>query len=154
MILLCYEGSPPSEHVVEAAHAILGDVKVTVLHIWEPPASFLISDSFSAWGLATIAPEQITDLDALVRERAERILAAGVALAREAGFDAEGRLEDSKGSQWRTILETADEIDASLVVIGAHAGGAVAAALLGSVSGAILHHAHRPVLIVPTVSES
>jgi len=153
MILLCYEGSPSSAHVVEAAHEILGDAQATVLHVWEPPASFLVADSFTAWGLATIAPEQVGDLDARVHERAERILAAGVELAGKVGFEATGRLADSRGSQWRTILEVADELDASLVVIGTHAVGAIEAALLGSVSSAVVHHAHRPLLLVPTVNE-
>jgi nucleotide-binding universal stress UspA family protein len=154
MILLCYEGSASSDHVIDAAHKILGDGEATVLHVWDPPTSFLIGDTVSAYGLGTIAPEQVHDLDLVVRARADRILADGVSHAREAGFDAEGRLEISKGSPWRTILETAQEIEACLIVVGTHTIGAVEAALLGSVSTSLVHHTHRPVLLVPAVSES
>jgi nucleotide-binding universal stress UspA family protein len=153
MILLCYEGSASSKHVIDAAHKILGDAEATVLHVWDPPTSFLIGDSVSAYGLGTIAPEQVHDLDVAVRERAERILAEGVSLAREAGFDAQARLELAKGSPWRTILETAEEIEATLIVVGTHTIGAVEAALLGSVSTSLVHHTHRPVLLVPAVSQ-
>jgi nucleotide-binding universal stress UspA family protein len=153
MVLLCYEGSASSIHVIDAAHEILGDAEATVLHVWDPPTSFLIGDTVSAYGLGTIAPEQINELDLAVRSRAERILADGVSHAREAGFDAEGRLEISKGSPWRTILETAQEIEAAVIVVGTHTVGAVEAALLGSVSTSLVHHTHRPVLLVPAVSQ-
>jgi nucleotide-binding universal stress UspA family protein len=154
MILLCYEGSASSQHVIDVAHEILGDAEATLLHVWDPPASFLIGDTVSAFGMGTLAPEQVQELDVVVRERAGRILAEGVSLAKEAGFAAQGRLEDSKGSPWRTILETAEQIDASLIVVGTHTVGAVEAALLGSVSTSLVHHAHRPVLLVPAVSQS
>jgi nucleotide-binding universal stress UspA family protein len=154
MILLCYEGSTSSNHVIDAAHKILGDAEATLLHVWDPPTSFLIGDTVSAYGLGTIAPEQVGELDRAVRARADRILAEGVAHAREAGFDAEGRLEISQGSPWRTILETAQEIEADLIVVGTHTVGAVEAALLGSVSTSLVHHTHRPVLLVPALSLS
>jgi len=154
MILLCYEGSRSSKGVIDVAHAILGDAKAIVLHIWDPPASLLIGDTVSPFGIGTMGAEQIQELDVIVRERAGRTLAGGLSQAKEAGFDAEGRLKESKGSPWRTILETAEEIEASVIVVGAHAVGAVEAALLGSVSTSLVHHAHRPVLLVPAVSES
>ncbi len=48
----------------------------------------------------------------------------------------------------RTTLATAAE-DADLVVVGARGHGAVGAALLGSVSSWMLHHVHRPIVVVP-----
>jgi nucleotide-binding universal stress UspA family protein len=155
MILLCYDGSDSSKHVIDVAHTILGDAAVTVLHVWEPPASFLIPDTFTARGLATIPPEEVKSLDAAVHERAKRVLDEGVELAKRAGFDVEGLLRESLGSPWRTILEAGEEIDATLTVVGTHAVNAIEAALLGSISTAIVHHATRPVLVVPAVvSES
>jgi nucleotide-binding universal stress UspA family protein len=52
-------------------------------------------------------------------------------------------------SIWRTIVDVADEVDASLIVTGSRGLAGVRSVLLGSVSNHVLHHAHRPTLIVP-----
>lgn len=150
VILLCYDGSESSERAIAAAHDLVGDVPATVLYVWEPPTNLFIPDPFSGmqpWGAA-----QMTDLETVLHERAGRLVAAGVTLANDAGFTAQSELRASAGSPWRTILDVADEVEASLVVLGARGLGAVQSLLLGSVSNAIVHHARRPVLIVPAVS--
>jgi nucleotide-binding universal stress UspA family protein len=149
-ILLCYDGSDPAKRAIEVAHDVAGDRRATVLHLWEPPGGLMIADTFG--GMAAWGPDQITEVDAIVRERSGRTLADGVRLAREAGFEAEGRLESSPGPDWRSILDVADELDAHLIVLGARGLSRVESAILGSVSNAIVHHAKRPVLIVPALS--
>ena len=79
-------------------------------------------------------------------EIAEEKLEGGLALAREAGFEAEGRI--AGGKTWRAICELADEVDATVIVLGARGLSRVRSALLGSVSSAVLAHTHRPVLLV------
>ena len=150
MILLCYDGSEASGRAIEVAHELVGDVTATVLFVWEPPATLLIPDPFSGaepWGAV-----EMNDLETVLLERAGRTVAGGVTLANEAGFTARSELRASAGSPWRTILDVADEIDASLLVLGARGLGTVQSLLLGSVSNAVVHHAHRPVLVVPPVS--
>lgn len=46
------------------------------------------------------------------------------------------------------IVELAEEIDAGMVVVGSRGLGGVRRALMGSVSGSVVRHAHCPVLVV------
>lgn len=48
------------------------------------------------------------------------------------------------------IVAYADSIGADLTVLGSRRRGTLAGALLGSVSRAVLHESHRPVLVVPS----
>ena len=59
------------------------------------------------------------------------------------------RLERDKASAWQTILDVAEDTDAHLIVLGTRGRTAVQSGLLGSVSGALVHHSTRPVLVVP-----
>ncbi|MEV0202604.1 universal stress protein [Nonomuraea sp. NPDC050691] len=52
-------------------------------------------------------------------------------------------------SIWKTIVDVADELDAALIVTGSRGLSGARSVLLGSVSNHVLHHAHRPTLIVP-----
>jgi nucleotide-binding universal stress UspA family protein len=53
-----------------------------------------------------------------------------------------------RGDPVDEIVAYADTVDADLIVVGSRGHGAVASALLGSVSRGILREARRPVLVV------
>jgi nucleotide-binding universal stress UspA family protein len=152
MILACYDGSDTARHAIGAAHELLGDIAVTVVHVWDLPAGLFVPDTFG--GMESWTSAQVSEVDTVVRERAGRLLAEGVTTATEAGFTAQGRLEHASGSTWRTIVEVADELDARLIILGSHGRSGVESALLGSVSTAVMHHAKRPVLVVPADATS
>ena len=52
------------------------------------------------------------------------------------------------GSPERRIVETAEEIDADIIIVGSHGYNAWERLLLGSVSNSVVHHAHCSVLVV------
>jgi nucleotide-binding universal stress UspA family protein len=54
-----------------------------------------------------------------------------------------------QGSTPETIVREAARLEADLIVLGSHGHGAIRRALLGSVSEHVLHHAGRPVLVLP-----
>lgn len=150
MIVLAYDGSESAKHAIATAHDLLGDTPATVVHVWDPPANFLPVDPFG--GLQTWSPSQVTELEAMILERANTTLSQGVELARTTGFAAQGRLERTAGAPWRAILEAADELDAKLIVVGARGLSAVESLVLGAVSNSVVHHAKRPVLVVRKLS--
>ena len=86
-------------------------------------------------------------LDEIVRDLAREHMERGIELATQAGFQAEGRLDE--GKPWRMICQSADTLGAEPIVVGARGLGRVESALLGSVSTAVVFHTKRPVLVVP-----
>jgi nucleotide-binding universal stress UspA family protein len=147
MVLICYDGSPTAKRAIPAAHAILGDKQATVLHVWRAPNEFVEPDWFG--GVSTSVGPPIAQLEALALERAARVTYEGTELARAAGFTAEPRTQPSVGRIWQTILEVARELEAEVIVVGERGHSPVQSVLLGSVSNSVVHHAHRPVLVIP-----
>jgi len=62
--------------------------------------------------------------------------------------DVEFEMVLRKGKPADEIVTYADTIDADLIVVGSRGHGAIANALIGSVSRGVLHESRRPVLIV------
>lgn len=56
------------------------------------------------------------------------------------------------GTPWREILKVADEINADLIVVGAHASGCVRRAFLGATANQVVRHADCPVLVAREMS--
>jgi nucleotide-binding universal stress UspA family protein len=81
-----------------------------------------------------------------LREVDEEPLEEALELAEQAGVKAHRRL--LRGDAVDEIVAYADLIDADLIVVGSRGHGALASALLGSVSRGILREARRPVLVV------
>jgi nucleotide-binding universal stress UspA family protein len=144
-ILICYDGSPSATQAVSLAHGTIAG-EITLLHVWSPPAAFL-ADAFS--DPSRLGGPTLEELERLAIGRAREIMDEGEQYARSIGLSVVTRLERNDSSVWRTVLDVADELDSALIMIGTRGRTAVQSALLGSVSGAVLHHSARPVLVVP-----
>jgi hypothetical protein len=97
------------------------------------------------------------ELEALARERMDDgrdIAARGLEIAATAGLTLKSRVAPREGTESQTILSEADSADVDLIICGSRGRGAVARSLLGSTSTSVLHHATRPVLVVPTAPRS
>ncbi|MEY2434752.1 MAG: hypothetical protein QOC92_4477 [Acidimicrobiaceae bacterium] len=140
-ILFCYDGSDNADHAIEVTAGLLGSRRSVVLDVGPPLTA--------AESLATISPvvpgaafEDLNTADALTRAR------AGAEHAITAGFDAEPRATIG-APNWEAIVDVADEIDASVIVLGSRGLSGARELLVGSVSHEVAEHAGRPVLIVP-----
>ncbi|MEV6150337.1 universal stress protein [Nonomuraea sp. NPDC052129] len=142
-ILVAYDGSADSRAAIEFAAKHLAAEPTVIVTVWEPllvqlkryplAGAAVLADSSEEW---RVQAEQYA------KEGAELAIAAGLA-------DVTYRAVADNESIWRTIVDVADEVDASLVVTGSRGLAGVRSVLLGSVSNHVLHHAHRPTLIVP-----
>jgi nucleotide-binding universal stress UspA family protein len=145
--LICYDESPSAQRSLRVAAGTLDTSPAVLLHVWNPPERVL-ADAFSL--KEDDHGPSYEELEQFVAQRAEEVLAAGQALAQELGVDVTPRPERNRSTIWKTILEVADEINATLIVTGTHGSTAVQSGLLGSVSNALVHNSQRPVLVVPS----
>ena len=148
-LLICYDGSEDARYAIERAGDLLRDRRALVLTVWQPAAGL---GSF-AWAGATTSMVDFVELDRAAAEAAGRVAAEGAQIAREVGLEAEPVAIGASGPAWESILEIAQEQDAAAVVMGSRGLTGVRSILLESVSRAVVHHSHRPTLVVHPPSD-
>lgn len=89
-------------------------------------------------------------VDEATWERVDGTAREGAALAGAVGLVAEPRSLFTADKAWKAIIDAADELDVELIVVGSHGFSGLRPLVLGSVSHQLAHHAHQPVLAVPT----
>jgi nucleotide-binding universal stress UspA family protein len=134
-ILLCYDGSDDAFRAIQFAGTLFAGRTAIVLAVWEHYS--VLS------GVSRVDDE-------LVQEATEALAADGCERARDAGFSATPVAVEAQHGVADAIIDAADEHDALLVVMGTRGNTGIRSLLLGSVSHAVAHHAHRPLLIVPS----
>ncbi len=137
-LLVAVDGSDGSNAAVEEALALAADLRaaVTFAYVRRPP-SLLLGDPFYQ--------------RVLTGEFAEACSAVAEAMEAAAAVGIEADSEILEGDPCDEIVSLADNRGADLIVVGSRGFGALAGALLGSVSRAVLQHAHRPVLVAKQV---
>jgi nucleotide-binding universal stress UspA family protein len=148
MILIAYDGSKDAEAAIARAGELFAGEPVVVLSVWEPLRDVVARTGAGLSGLAGIIDyEQIdAEYEAAGLERAEE----GVGLARTAGLEARASTRRRENTIAEAILAEADRVEARAVVMGSRGLTGIKSALLGSVSHAVLQHADRPVMVVPS----
>ena len=138
-IVLATDGSPSASEAtlqaVELARTLEAPlVAVGVEHVEVP--------SYGYYGYA----ELVTEMRNIERTRVDESLNQAKAVATEAGVRCE--VVHATGPVAEAICKVAHEHNAQMIVIGAHGWGTLGRIWHGSVSMAVLHEAHCPVLVV------
>jgi nucleotide-binding universal stress UspA family protein len=140
-ILICYDGSESARSAIRGAADILGPRPATVLDVGP---LFTQAESYAVAASAASSVE-------FEHEHAEEALnraAEGADIARAAGFTATPR-GAAAAPTWEGILDFADEVGASAIVVGSHGRTGLREFVEGSVSHEIVKHSTLPVLVVP-----
>jgi nucleotide-binding universal stress UspA family protein len=149
MILIAYDGSTDSKAAVEQAAKQYPGASATILVVWQHFADTIARSGFGA----SLGTAGVVDFDEIDRESEQAATAGaqeGAELAKAEGLDAQGRSVALDSTVAEAILAQADELDAEAIVMGSRGLTGVKSFVLGSVSNAVVHHADRPVVVVPS----
>jgi len=142
-ILLAIDDSEFSKAAVQSVvtRSWSPDTEVRVLHVVEPP-SLLLGREMTGYD-----PEFETVWKAL-REQAKVLVTKATDVLRKSGLNATTVLIE--GDPKSQIIDVAKEWPADLIVLGSHGRKGLSRFLMGSVSEAVVRHAHCSVEIVRT----
>jgi nucleotide-binding universal stress UspA family protein len=138
-VLFAYDGSELAQLAIEQAGQQLASGRdALVLCVWQP----------ADVGFVPVDDQHLDAQNATeVRSAAERTATHGASLAEQAGFRSQSMAVQAAPT-WKGIVKTAEEHNASLIVLGSHRRRGVVGHLLGSVAAAVVTHSPSTVLVV------
>ncbi|RAV33712.1 universal stress protein [Corynebacterium heidelbergense] len=145
--LIAFDGSAESRAAVVTAAGVLGVDEVFVLTAWEP-----LHNSHGSHGTRTAHGDLDEQQDPAYQE-ASATCADGVQLCTEHGLSAKPLLVKCATAVWTAIVDSAEEVNADVIITGTRALRGWKSLVQTSVSDSIVKNAGRPVLIVPPVGE-
>jgi nucleotide-binding universal stress UspA family protein len=146
VILIAYDGSRDAQSAIDLAGDLMSGEPATVLSVWEPFVDVMARTGLDV-GPRVVDFEAIDkDYEQSARERA----AEGAQRAARAGLNAQAGIWARHATIAAMILAEADELGANAIVLGSRGLTGVKSLLLGSVSQAVLQHADRRGIVVPS----
>ncbi len=133
-ILVAYDGSSSADKaldfVIDLAKSV--NASVVILHV--------INTCIESWGVVSI------DAIERMKKKACECVNNAVEKLKKNGINVEGQVVEGEPSS--TIVDFAEKVNASLIVVGSRGLSRLKRALIGSVSLAVLEHSKIPVLVV------
>ena len=143
-LLIAYDGSLNAQSALHTAAGLFPGATAVLLYARQP------MEGFAAHLEGHPALEKLQDLDAAALDVSEQIAADGAKLASDLGLIAEPLISSTMATASEAIVGTAEELNVDLIVLGSRGMRGLKATLLGSTSAAVLHHATRPTLVIPS----
>lgn len=142
-VLFAYDGSDEAKAAIgEAARQLNPNREAIVLTVWQPVGALPFA------GMA----DGVAGIDESIAAEALTVAREGAELANSAGFRATPLVETGSPI-WQSIVTSAEEHAASLVVMGSHGRTGLGYVLMGSIAAAVARHGELPVLIVHAPSD-
>jgi nucleotide-binding universal stress UspA family protein len=143
-LILCYDGSAEAADAIAYAGKLMPGSPAVVVTVWKA----IIEEALST----AMTPPVADPVEANTRgqESAEQIVAQGVQLAQDAGLQAEPLVVGADGPLWEAVELVAEDLGARLIACGTRRSGVKAALPPGNLASALVTHASRPVLVVPS----
>jgi nucleotide-binding universal stress UspA family protein len=143
-VIICYDGSKKAAEALAYAASLLPGAPAVVVTVWKPIVEELLATAGSAPPIGDPA-----DANQRQRAAAKELARQGASSASQAGLAVDALVVETTGPIWEAIEEAAEQQDARLIVCGTDRSG-LRTALPGSVAGALVDHASRPVLVRPS----
>lgn len=145
-VVIGFDGSEQATAAVEAAGRLLSVREALLQTVWNSYRA--VAPAGAAGVPVAVVTKAAEEIDRAAREKAERTAEQGARLAAAQGLEVQAEAVEADGNAWRTLLHTAREHRAAAVVVGSRGSSALEAAVLGSVSRALAHHAPAPIFVV------
>jgi nucleotide-binding universal stress UspA family protein len=149
-ILLATDGSEEASSATDAAVEVSQktDSELHMVHVYGvAPIYPLYPEATDPRGVEREDPVLEEEIEGHSERRAREVLDAAVEKVRSAGATvAQEHLRE--GGVPHEIVALAEDLGVGLVVVGSRGRGGIRRALMGSVSDAVVRHAHCPVLVV------
>jgi nucleotide-binding universal stress UspA family protein len=154
-ILVAYDGSEPARAAVREAAHLFRHRSVLVLTVWEPglPTLALTPPQFPG-DAPMVAPELVEEMDRSMHDHAAAVAKEGAELARSLGLAAEAMVIPDEVNVAEAIARVAQDRDVQAVVTGTRGLSGLKSRILGSTSQGLIHHCHKPVLVVRAESDA
>jgi nucleotide-binding universal stress UspA family protein len=142
-VIICYDGSSAAVEALDYTASMLAGAPAIVVSVWRE-----ITEEMASSGAAPLAGDPV-EANKQAQRAAKEAAREGAQRARKAGLDAEPLALRAVGPIWKAIETVAHDRDALLIVCGTGRSG-IKTVLPGDLATALVQHASRPVLVVPT----
>lgn len=154
-MLIAYDGTATAQRALRAAAQLLAPRTVKIITAWEP-VTRQTARALGRTGLHQTSVELETEDSGndAAKAHALEILDQAIELAEELGLKPEAHLVEISGSVGQALLESAHELNASIIVTGTRGITGVRSWFTQSTAEWLVHNSDLPVFILPAEDDA